>query len=162
ILCTEERKGKLYYQINLNSPNVVPGGKGQHLVRPLASVVKVQSLEHRGWLFDLATTTGTFHAGIGQGWIHNSPRRGLEVVTRKVSDGVARIKLGLAKELRMGNMEARRDWGFAGDYVEAMWLMLQQDTAEDYVVATGETHSVQELVEVAFAHVGLDWKEYVV
>ena len=93
---------------------------------------------------------------------HESPRRGLEFVTRKVSDGVARIKLGLAKELRMGNLEARRDWGFAGDYVKAMWLMLQQDCPDDYVIATGETHTVQELVEVAFAHVGLDWRDYVV
>ncbi len=93
---------------------------------------------------------------------HESARRGLEFVTRKVSDGVARIKLGLASELRMGNLEARRDWGFAGDYVEAMWRMLQQETPEDYVVATGETHSVRELVEVAFAHVGLDWQQYVV
>jgi GDPmannose 4,6-dehydratase len=93
---------------------------------------------------------------------HESPRRGLEFVTRKVSDGVARIKLGLAKELRLGNLEARRDWGFAGDYVQAMWLMLQQEQPDDYVVATGETHSVQELVEVAFNHVGLDWKKHVV
>ena len=92
---------------------------------------------------------------------HESPRRGLEFVTRKVTDGVARIKLGLAKELRMGNLEARRDWGFAGDYVRAMWSMLQQDVADDYVVATGETHSVRELVEVAFSHAGLDWEKHV-
>jgi GDPmannose 4,6-dehydratase len=92
---------------------------------------------------------------------HESPRRGMEFVTRKVTDGVARIKLGLAKELRMGNLEARRDWGFAGDYVRAMWLMLQQDVADDYVVATGETHSVRELIEVAFGHVGLDWQKHV-
>jgi GDPmannose 4,6-dehydratase len=87
---------------------------------------------------------------------HESPRRGLEFVTRKISDGVARIKLGLAEELRLGNLEAERDWGFAGDYVEAMWLMLQQDEPEDFVIATGEPHSVQEFVELAFAHVGLD------
>src|SRR5271165_6965470 len=93
---------------------------------------------------------------------HESPRRGLEFVTRKVTDGVARIKLGLAKELRMGNLDAKRDWGFAGDYVEAMWLMLQQSAPDDYVVATGECHSVQELCEVAFEHVGLDWREHVV
>ncbi len=93
---------------------------------------------------------------------HESPRRGLEFVTRKVTDGVARIKLGLAKELRMGNLDAKRDWGFAGDYVEAMWLMLQQDEAEDYVIATGETHTVRELVETAFARVDLDWEKYVV
>ena len=92
---------------------------------------------------------------------HESPRRGLEFVTRKVTDGVARIKLGLAEELRLGNLTAHRDWGFAGDYVRAMWRMLQQDTADDYVIATGESHSVQELVEIAFAHAGLDWRRFV-
>ncbi|HZT41279.1 MAG TPA: GDP-mannose 4,6-dehydratase [Chthonomonadaceae bacterium] len=93
---------------------------------------------------------------------HESMRRGREFVTRKVSDGVVRIKLGLAKELRLGNLEARRDWGFAGDFVEAMWRMLQQETPEDYVIATGQTHSVRDLVEVAFRHVGLEWEKYVV
>ena len=92
---------------------------------------------------------------------HESPRRGLEFVTRKISDGVARIKLGLAKELRLGNLDARRDWGFAGDYVDAMWRMLQQDEADDYVVGTGETHSVREFCQTAFAHVGLDWEPHV-
>ena len=92
---------------------------------------------------------------------HESPRRGLEFVTRKVSDGVARIKLGLASDLRLGNLDAKRDWGFAGDYVEAMWRMLQQDAPDDYVVAMGENHTVRELVEVAFGHVGLDWQRYV-
>ncbi len=92
---------------------------------------------------------------------HESPRRGLEFVTRKVTDGVARIKLGLSKELRLGNLDAKRDWGFAGDYVRAMWLMLQQDTPDDYVIATGTTHSVQYLVDVAFKHVGLDWQKFV-
>jgi len=93
---------------------------------------------------------------------HESPRRGIEFVTRKVTDGAARIKLGLARELRLGNLEARRDWGFAGDYVEAMWRMLQQPTPQDYVIGTGEGHSVRELVELAFSHVGLDWREHVV
>ncbi|MBI2134209.1 GDP-mannose 4,6-dehydratase [Candidatus Woesearchaeota archaeon] len=92
---------------------------------------------------------------------HESPRRGFEFVTRKVSDGVARIKLGLSKELRMGNLDAKRDWGFAADYVEAMWLMLQQAKADDYVIGTGETHSVRELCEIAFGHVGLKYKDYV-
>ncbi len=92
---------------------------------------------------------------------HESPRRGLEFVTRKVTDGVARIKLGLATELRLGNLDAQRDWGFAGDYVRAMWLMLQQDEPDDYVVATGRMHSVRDCVEVAFGHVGLDWRQYV-
>ncbi len=92
---------------------------------------------------------------------HESPRRGLEFVTRRVSDGVARIKLGLAKELRLGNLDARRDWGYAGDYVRAMWLMLQQPKPDDYVIGTGRTHSVRELVDLAFRHVGLDWQPYV-
>jgi GDPmannose 4,6-dehydratase len=92
---------------------------------------------------------------------HESPRRGLEFVTRKVSDGVARIKLGLADSLALGNLDAQRDWGFAGDYVHAMWLMLQQEVADDYVIATGVSHSVGELVEVAFGHAGLDWSKYV-
>ena len=92
---------------------------------------------------------------------HESPRRGLEFVTRKVTDGVARIKLGLSDELRLGNLDAKRDWGFAGDYVRAMWLMLQQDEPDDYVIATGEAHSVRELVEVAFKAADLDWEKYV-
>jgi len=92
---------------------------------------------------------------------HESPRRGREFVTRKVTDGVARIKLGMAKTLKLGNLDAKRDWGFAGDYVRAMWLMLQQDKPDDYVVATGETHTVQRLVELAFGAVGLDWNKYV-
>jgi GDPmannose 4,6-dehydratase len=93
---------------------------------------------------------------------HESPRRGIEFVTRKVTDGVARIKLGLASELRLGNLDSRRDWGFAGDYVEAMWRMLQQDQPQDYVVGTGETHSVRELLDLAFSHVGLDYRKHVV
>jgi GDPmannose 4,6-dehydratase len=92
---------------------------------------------------------------------HESPRRGKEFVTRKISDTVARIKLGVAKELRLGNLAARRDWGYAKDYVRAMWLMLQQDQPDDYVVATGQEHSVQEAAEIAFAHVGLDWRAHV-
>jgi GDPmannose 4,6-dehydratase len=92
---------------------------------------------------------------------HESSRRGLEFVTRKISDGVARIKLGLADELVLGNLDAERDWGFAGDYVDAMWRMLQQDEPDDYVIATGETHSVREFSKLAFAHVGLDAEQYV-
>lgn len=93
---------------------------------------------------------------------HESPRRGREFVTRKIAIGVARIKKGLDAKLRMGNVDAKRDWGFAGDYVRAMWLMLQQDKPEDFVVGTGETHSVEEFLELAFTHVGLNWKDYVV
>jgi GDPmannose 4,6-dehydratase len=93
---------------------------------------------------------------------HESPRRGLEFVTRKISDGVARIKLGMADELRLGDLEPKRDWGYAGDYVRAMWLMLQEDEPKDYVIATGEQHSVREFVELAFGHAGLDWERHVV
>ena len=93
---------------------------------------------------------------------HESPRRGLEFVTRKITDGVARIKLGMTKELRLGNLEAQRDWGFAGDYVDAMWRMLQQDKPDSFVIGTGETHAVREFCEIAFGHVDLDYKEFVV
>jgi GDPmannose 4,6-dehydratase len=93
---------------------------------------------------------------------HEGPRRGREFVTRKITEGVAKIKLGLAKELRLGNLDAKRDWGFAGDYVRAMWMMLQQPEPDDYVIASGETHSVREFVELAFGYVGLDWQKHVV
>ena len=102
------------------------------------------------------------HASSGILFNHESPRRGLEFVTRKVTNGVAKIKLGMSKELRLGNLDAQRDWGFAADYVRAMYLMLQQDTPDDYVVATGETHPVRELCEVAFAAAGLNWENHVV
>jgi GDPmannose 4,6-dehydratase len=102
------------------------------------------------------------HAVSGILFNHESPRRGKQFVTRKITHGAARIKLGLAKELRLGNLDAKRDWGFAGDYVEAMWLMVQHSTPEDFVIATGETHTVRELCEVAFARVGLDWRKHVV
>ncbi len=102
------------------------------------------------------------HATSGILFNHESPRRGLEFVTRKISHQAARIKLGLANELRLGNLDSRRDWGFAGDYVQAMWLMLQQDHPDDFVIATGETHSVEQFLDVAFEHLDLDWREYVV
>ncbi len=102
------------------------------------------------------------HASSGILFNHGSPRRGLEFVERKISHGVARIKLGLDREIRLGNLDSQRDWGFAGDYVRAMWLMLQQDSPDDYVVATGETHSVRECCEVAFGHAGLSWEDHVV
>jgi GDPmannose 4,6-dehydratase len=102
------------------------------------------------------------HATSGILFNHESPRRGLEFLPRKVSYGVAKIKLGLADNLALGNLDAQRDWGYAGDYVRAMWMMLQQEKPDDYVVGTGETHSVRELCEVAFGHVGFDWQDYVV
>lgn len=160
IICTEERDSRLYYQINLNSPNV-PGDKGQHLKRPLAEVVKAQPVEYSGWLFDLATTSGTFHAGVGQAWIHNSPRRGETFVTRKITRAIARIVGKQQDKLYLGNLDSKRDWGYAKEYVEAMWLMLQQEKPDDYVIATGETHTVKEFLEVAFSYVGLNWQDYV-
>jgi len=105
--------------------------------------------------FDMFATSGIL-------FNHESPRRGLEFVTRKITDAVARIKLGQAKELRLGNLEAQRDWGFAGDYVKAMWLMLQQDHPDNYIIGTGETHAVREFCELAFSHVDLDYKKFVV
>jgi len=156
-----ERPGP-FYSINLRSPNPV-GNKGAHLRRDLAEVKRIVPDPHyEGWLYDFTTTTGRFHAGVGEIVIHNSPRRGKEFVTRKISDGAARIKLGMQKELRLGNLDAKRDWGFAGDYVRAMWLMVQQDRADDYVVATGRTHSVRDFVRRAFEAADLDWEKYVV
>ncbi|MFQ5558030.1 MAG: GDP-mannose 4,6-dehydratase, partial [Acidimicrobiales bacterium] len=102
------------------------------------------------------------HATSGILFNHESPRRGMEFVTRKISYTAARIKLGQTHELRLGNLDAKRDWGYAGDYVDAMWRMLQQDTPEDYVICTGETHSVREFCELAFSHLGLDWERHVV
>ena len=101
------------------------------------------------------------HASNGILFNHESPRRGIEFVTRKITDGVAKIKLGRSNELRLGNLDSKRDWGFAGDYVEAMWLMLQQKEPGDFVIATGETHTVREFCEIAFSHVGLDYEQYV-
>jgi len=159
----ERRGGVAYYQLNLASSRIL-GLKGAHLrknpaeVRVVAPVVAAAEDE---WVFDLETESGVLCAGVGRLIVHNSPRRGREFVTRKISDGVARIKLGLVQELRIGNLEARRDWGFAGDYVDAMWRMLQQPAADDYVIATGVSHSVQDLLEAAFAVVGLDWRAHV-
>jgi len=156
----EEGADGLCYHISLASSGM--GRAGQLRQTPLNEVVEASPVNYSGWLFDLATDSHTFHAGVGMGWIHNSPRRGLEFVTHKVTHAVARIKLGVQSELRMGNLDARRDWGYAGDYVRGMWLMLQQDKPDDYVLATGETYSVEELCQVAFDHAGLDWHKYIV
>ncbi|MFN8040247.1 MAG: GDP-mannose 4,6-dehydratase [Acidimicrobiales bacterium] len=138
------------------------GNKGAHLRKPLDEVRRVTSEPFSGWMFDIETTSGRFCAGVGGLVVHNSPRRGLEFVTRKISWHAAQISLGMATELRLGNLEAQRDWGFAGDYVKAMWLMLQQDEPGDYVVSTNETHTVREFCELAFERVGLDWEKHVV
>jgi GDPmannose 4,6-dehydratase len=152
----EHRAGRSYYQLNLRSAARV-GDKGKHLLRSPSEVRKVVGavVPDDEWVFDLETESGVFCAGVGRLVLHNSPRRGLEFVTRKITWHAAAIKHGLAKELRLGNLDAERDWGYAKDYVEAMWLMLQRDTAEDYVIATGAAHSVRECCEVAFDEAGL-------
>ena len=161
----ERRGARTYYQLNVASP-VRVGAKGQHLRRDPAEVrriVQLEPTEDDEFVFDLETESGVFAAGVGRVVVHNSPRRGLEFVTRKITWHAAAIKHGLRDKLALGNLDAQRDWGYAKDYVEAMWLMLQQDKADDYVIATGETHSVQECVEVAFDEAGLgDWREHVV
>ncbi len=152
----EQRAGRTYYQLNLRSAARV-GGKGQHPLRSASEVRRIESanIASDEWVFDLETESGVFCAGVGRLVVHNSPRRGLEFVTRKITWHAAAIKHGLAKELRLGNLDAERDWGYAKDYVEAMWLMLQRDVPEDYVIATGEAHSVRECCEVAFDEAGL-------
>ena len=132
-----------YYQLNLRSA-VRVGAKGQHLLSSPSEVRRVapSTVPNDEWVFDLETESGVFCAGVGRLVVQNSPRRGLEFVTRKITWHAAAIKHGLAKELRLGNLDAERDWGYAKDYVEAMWLMLQRDTPEDYVIATGKANSV--------------------
>jgi GDPmannose 4,6-dehydratase len=159
----ERRGAATYYQLNLAAVQV--GMKGAHLRRDPAEVRKIVELEAQpddDWVFDLETESGVFCAGVGRIIVHNSPRRGLEFVTRKITWHAAAIKLGLQSELRLGNLGAERDWGFAGDYVRAMWLMLQRDEPEDYVIATGVAHSVKECLDVAFDHAGLEIDSHVV
>jgi GDPmannose 4,6-dehydratase len=152
----EQRAGRAYYTLNLASA-VRVGAKGQHLRKDPAEIRRIREPAGASeWVFDLETESGRFCAGVGRVVVHNSPRRGLEFVTRKVTHGAAAIKLGLQDELALGNLDAERDWGYAKDYVEAMWLMLQQDEPDDYVIATGTANSVRRLVEVAFEHAGLD------
>jgi GDPmannose 4,6-dehydratase len=158
----EARGPAVYYQLNIRS-GVLVGGKGAHLVKNPAEVRRVQPIDGQPceWVFDVETESGKLMAGVGRVVVKNSPRRGLEFVTRKVTYNAAAIKLGLQDKLNLGNLDARRDWGYAKDYVEAMWLMLQQDEPDDFVIATGEDHSVRELVEVAFGHLDMDWEGYV-
>lgn len=133
-----------------------------HLKKKRPEIKKIIEMpEYDGWFYDLATSSGEFHCGIGKIHVHNSPRRGLTFVTRKIARAVAKISLNKQKTLYLGNLEAKRDWGHAKDYVEAMWLMLQQNEPDDYVIATGETHSVREFVDLAFSHVGLKWADHV-
>jgi GDPmannose 4,6-dehydratase len=159
----EQRGEKTYYQLNLASATRV-GAKGQHLRRNPAEVRRIAPalVPDEEWTFDIETESGVFCAGVGRVVISNSPRRGLEFVTRKITWHAAAIKHGLEKELRLGNLDAERDWGYAKDYVEAMWLMLQREDPQDYVIATGEAHSVRECCEVAFDEAGLgDFEQYV-
>src|SRR4051794_12507630 len=157
----EQRADDAYYRVNVASP--VPAG--QHLRRSPAEVRRITEIPHPAdgdFVYDLETESGRFCAGVGRLIVHNSPRRGLEFVTRKITWHAAAIKLGLVEELRLGNLDARRDWGYAKDYVEAMWLMLQRDEAEDFVIATGKSNSVRDCVEVAFDQAGIgDWERYV-
>ncbi|MPZ90066.1 MAG: NAD-dependent epimerase/dehydratase family protein [Actinobacteria bacterium] len=146
------------YLMDLSSGSLT--GKGQRL-RPQAEVRKVEARRYSGWMFDLATSSNRFAAGPGLVVVHNSPRRGETFVTRKITRAVARIKAGIQDKLYLGNLDSKRDWGFAPEYVEAMWLMLQQDEPEDFVIATGEAHSVREFCEVAFGHADLDWEAHV-
>jgi len=133
-----------------------------HLRKNPIEVKKIIDMpDYQGWFYDLETTSGTFHCGIGKCHVHNSPLRGLEFVTRKITNAVARIKLGMQDKLSLGNLEARRDWGFAPDYVKAMWMILQQKKPDDFVIASGETHTVREFAQLAFENVGLNYKDYV-
>ncbi len=159
----EQRNGRTYYQLNLRSA-VRVGGNGAHLVRSPAEVRRVEPapVSDDDWVFDLETESGVFCAGVGRVIVHNSPRRGLEFVTRKITWHAAAIKLGLAEKLRLGNLDAERDWGYAKDYVEAMWLMLQRDEPADYVIATGLAHSVRTCLQIAFDQAGLQIDDHVV
>jgi GDPmannose 4,6-dehydratase len=133
-----------------------------HLKLMSNEVKKIISIDdYDGWFYDLETESGTFHAGVGHACVHNSPRRGETFVSRKISRAAARIKAGLQGKLYVGNLEARRDWGYAPDYVRAMTLMLQQPKADDFVIATGESHTVREFLDLAFERAGLDWHRYV-
>jgi len=153
----ETRNDITYFHLNIN---VIGSKKGAHLIKPINEVKSAISNNYEGWVFDLATKSGTFSAGIGLSWIHNSPRRGETFVTKKITKAVARIKCGLQDSLYLGNINAKRDWGYAPEYVEGMWRMLQVETPDDYILATNETHTVKEFLETAFEYVGLDWNEY--
>lgn len=149
-----------YYSINLGTEGGI--AKGRHLLKPEGEVKRVIPESYTGWLYDLETESGTFHAGVGDLVIHNSPRRGLEFVTRKITYGAARIAHGLQKTIRLGNLDAKRDWGYAPEYVEGMWRMLQQAQPDDFVMATGRAVSVAEFAQYAFEAAGIaDWRAHV-
>jgi GDPmannose 4,6-dehydratase len=145
----------------VNIGSGAPGGKGAHLIKPASEVRKVTRRHYTGWMFDVATESGRFAAGVGGAVISNSPRRGREFVTRKITHTIPQLITGERKKLFLGNLDARRDWGHARDYVEAMHLMLQIDEPHDLVVGTGEAHSVRDFLDAAFGVVDLDWQQYV-
>ena len=159
----ERREGAACYRVNLASA-VRVGMKGQHLRRDPAEVRRIVELAEQqdDWVYDLETESGVLCAGVGRLVVHNSPRRGREFVTRKITWHAAAIKLGLVDELQLGNLDAQRDWGYAKDYVDAMWLMLQRDDPQDYVIATGIAHSVRDCVEIAFDQAGISIDDHVV
>jgi GDPmannose 4,6-dehydratase len=159
----ERRGAAVYYRVNLASA-VLVGAKGAHLRRDPAEVRRIVEVSdpRDEWVYDLETESGVLCAGVGRLIVHNSPRRGLEFVTRKITWHAAAIRLGLVDRLSLGNLDAERDWGFAKDYVEAMWLMLQRDEPGDYVVATGVAHSVRECLEIAFDQAGVEIEPHVV
>ncbi len=157
----EHRDERNYYQLNLGSVNPL-NTKGLHLRKDPAEIRKIEPVATPStWVFDVETESQHLCAGVGRIVVHNSPRRGIPFVTRKITRAAARIKHGLDKKLFLGNLDAKRDWGFAGDYVEAMWLMLQQDKPDDFVIATGESYSVRDVLDISFGELGLDWKPYV-
>jgi GDPmannose 4,6-dehydratase len=157
----EQRNGAVYYQLNLFSENPL-GAKGQHLRKEPGEIRRIDPAAAQDeWVFDIETGSSVLCAGVGRVVVHNSERRGETFVTRKITRAATRIKLGLQPKLYLGNLDARRDWGHARDYVEAMWLMMQHEQPDDYVVATGETHSVREFLDEVFGRLDLNWKEYV-
>lgn len=156
----EYREGKRYYRTQFRSP--VLTNKGRHLRKPLNLVVQTMNTENEnGWFYDLTTESKSFCTGPNLFKIHNSPRRAESFVTRKITQAAARIKCGLQDKLELGNLDARRDWGYAKDYVEAMWKMMQEAVPDDFVIATGESHSVREFLDEAFEYLGMDWRKYV-
>jgi GDPmannose 4,6-dehydratase len=159
----EARDDRVFFHLNIATA-VPVGAKGQHLRKDPAEVRNVgpAAVAEDEWVFDLGTESGVFCAGVGRVVVHNSPRRGLEFVTRKITWHAAAIKHGLRDKVALGNLDAKRDWGYAKDYVIAMWLMLQQDRADDYVIATNATHTVRDCVQVAFDEAGIpDWERHV-
>ncbi|HEX8135995.1 MAG TPA: GDP-mannose 4,6-dehydratase [Pyrinomonadaceae bacterium] len=158
---TERRGERVYYQLNISSADN-ESGKGQHLRKESAEIRRLEpAVIFDEWVFDIETESNVLCAGVGRIVVHNSERRGETFVSRKITRAATRIKLGLQEKLYLGNLDARRDWGYARDYVEAMWLMMQAEEPDDFVIATGETHSIREFLDEAFGYLDLDWNKYV-